>query len=506
MTETHLLAPWDEHNRRLAAHVHPADWTNPKPAPRYNLVVIGGGTAGLVTAAGAAGLGAKVALIERHLLGGDCLNVGCVPSKALIRAARAAAEARGAAKFGVRITGEVTVDFPAVMERMRRLRADISPHDSAARFRDLGVDVFLGDAQFTGRDTVEVGGQTLRFARAAIATGARAAAPAVPGLADVPYLTNETVFSLTMLPRRLVVLGAGPVGCELAQSFARFGSEVVLVESAAGILPREDREAAAILRAALERDGVKIFCDGRDLAVSRGMDGIRWQITSAGNEQAGVADTLLVAVGRAPNVEGLGLEAAGVAYDRKGVTVDDHLRTTNPRIYACGDVCSRFQFTHAADFMARIVIQNALFMGRRRVSGLTIPWCTYTSPEVAHVGLTAAAAAARGVAVDTFTQPLAKVDRAILDGEDEGIVRVHVRKGTDQIVGATVVAAHAGDLIGELSLAITNGIGLRGVGASIHPYPTQGEAIRKVGDLHGRTRLTPGVKRLFAGWLAWQRR
>ena len=506
MTETHLLAPWDEHNRRLATHVHPADWTNPKPAPRYNLVVIGGGTAGLVTAAGAAGLGAKVALIERHLLGGDCLNVGCVPSKALIRAARAAAEARGAAKFGVRITGEVTVDFPAVMERMRRLRADLSPHDSAARFRELGVDVFLGDARFTGRDTVEVGGQTLRFARAAIATGARAAAPAVPGLADVPYLTNETVFSLTSLPRRLIVLGAGPVGCELAQSFARFGSEVVLVESAAGILPREDREAAAILRAALERDGVKIFCDGRDLAVSRRMDGIRWHITSAGNEQAGVADTLLVAVGRAPNVEGLGLEAAGVAYDRRGVTVDDHLRTANPRIYACGDVCSRFQFTHAADFMARIVIQNALFMGRRRVSGLTIPWCTYTSPEVAHVGLTAAAAAARGVAVDTFTQPLAKVDRAILDGEDEGFVRVHVRQGTDRIVGATVVAAHAGDLIGELSLAITNGIGLRGVGASVHPYPTQGEAIRKVGDLHGRTRLTPGVKRLFAGWLAWRRR
>lgn len=205
-------------------------------------------------------------------------------------------------------------------------------------------------------------------------------------------------------------------------------------------------------------------------------------------------------------MEDLGLEAAGVAYDRRGVTVDDHLRTTNARIYACGDVCSRFQFTHAADFMARIVIQNALFMGRRRVSALTIPWCTYTSPEVAHVGLTAADAAARGVAVDTFTQPLAKVDRAILDGENEGFVRVHVRQGTDRIVGATVVAAHAGDLIGELSLAITNGIGLRGVGASIHPYPTQGEAIRKVGDLHGRTRLTPGVKHLFAGWLAWQRR
>lgn len=505
MNDPSPLRPWDAHNRRLHAHVHPRDWINPTPAPRYNLVVLGGGTAGLVTAAGAAGLGAKVALIERHLLGGDCLNVGCVPSKALIRSARAAAEARASARFGVKLPGDVTVDFPAVMERMRRLRADLSPHDSAARFRDLGVDVFIGDGKFTGRATIEVGGQTLRFAKAAIATGARAAAPPIAGLADVPYLTNETLFSLTALPRRLAIVGAGPIGCEMAQTFARFGSEVTLIESAAGLLPREDRDAAAILRTALERDGVNILCDGKDLIVSRHAEGIRWHLASGGAEKSGVADQLLVAVGRTPNVENLGLESAGVTFSPKGVAVNERLQTRNPAIFACGNVCSRDQFTHAADFMARLVIQNALFHGRRRVTALTIPWATYTSPEVAHVGLTTTAAAAQGVAIDTFTQPLAKVDRAILDGEDEGFVRVHVRRGTDQIVGATVVAAHAGDLIGELSLAMTNKIGLGGIGASIHPYPTQAEAIRKVGDLYSRTRLTPFVQRLLARWLAWQR-
>jgi pyruvate/2-oxoglutarate dehydrogenase complex dihydrolipoamide dehydrogenase (E3) component len=505
MNDPSPLRPWDAHNRRLHAHVHPRDWINPTPAPRYNLVVLGGGTAGLVTAAGAAGLGAKVALIERHLLGGDCLNVGCVPSKALIRSARAAAEARASARFGVKLPGDVTVDFPAVMERMRRLRADLSPHDSAARFRELGVDVFIGDGKFTGRATIEVGGQTLRFAKAAIATGARAAAPPIAGLADVPYLTNETLFSLTALPRRLAIVGAGPIGCEMAQTFARFGSAVTLIESAAGLLPREDRDAAAILRTALERDGVNILCDGKDLIVSRHAEGIRWHLASGGAEKSGVADQLLVAVGRTPNVENLGLESAGVTFSPKGVAVNERLQTRNPAIFACGDVCSRDQFTHAADFMARLVIQNALFHGRRRVTALTIPWATYTSPEVAHVGLTTTAAAAQGVAIDTFTQPLAKVDRAILDGEDEGFVRVHVRRGTDQIVGATVVAAHAGDLIGELSLAMTNKIGLGGIGASIHPYPTQAEAIRKVGDLYSRTRLTPFVQRLLARWLAWQR-
>ena len=499
------VRPWDAHNQKLVSNVHPPGWKNPIPAPRYNLVVIGGGTAGLVSAVGAAGLGAKVALIERHFMGGDCLNVGCVPSKAIIRAARAVAAVREAAEFGVNVPAGVTADFGKVMERMRRLRADISPHDSAQRFTELGVDVFLGSGQFTGPDSIEVGGQTLHFAKAVIATGARAAAPPIPGLKDVPYLTNETLFNLTELPRRLGVIGAGPIGCEMAQSFARFGSEVYLVEAEHGILPREDRDAAEIVRAAMQRDGVKLLCCGKDLKLARDPAGIRLQVASHGEGYDVLVDQLLVAVGRAPNVEGLGLETAGVAFDRKGVQVNDRLQTTNPRIYACGDICSPYQFTHAADFMARIVIQNALFKGRAKASSLIIPWATYTSPEIAHVGLYEKDAKTKGIAVDTFTQEMGKVDRAILDGETEGFVRVHVRKGTDEVVGASVVATHAGDLIGELTLAMKGKLGLKTLGGTIHPYPTQADGIRKTGDLYNRTRLTPFVKNLMHRWLTWQR-
>jgi pyruvate/2-oxoglutarate dehydrogenase complex dihydrolipoamide dehydrogenase (E3) component len=499
------VLPWDAHNQKLVSNVHPADWKNPTPAPRYNLVVIGGGTAGLVSAVGAAGLGAKVALIEKHFMGGDCLNVGCVPSKAIIRAARAVAAVREAGEFGVNVPPGTTADFGKIMERMRRLRADISPHDSARRFSDLGVDIFLGAGKFTGPHTIEVGGQTLRFAKAVIATGARAAAPPIPGLKDVPYLTNETLFSLTELPKRLGVIGAGPIGCEMAQSFARFGSEVFLVEAEHGILPREDRDASEIVRTAMERDGVKLLCCGKDLKLAKDPNGVRLQVGSHGQSYDVLVDQLLVAVGRAPNVEGLGLETVGVEFDKKGVKVNDRLRTANPRIYACGDICSPYQFTHAADFMARIVIQNALFKGRAKVSSLIIPWATYTSPEIAHVGLYEKDAKAQGIEVDTFTQELSKVDRAILDGETEGFVRVHVRKGTDEIVGATVVAAHAGDLIGELTLAMKGKLGLKTIGATIHPYPTQAEAIRRTGDLYNRTRLTHFVKNLMHRWLAWQR-
>ncbi|MBA4147670.1 MAG: mercuric reductase [Verrucomicrobia bacterium] len=499
------ISPWDIHNQKLVSQVHPADWKNPVPTSRYNLVVIGGGTAGLVAAAGAAGLGAKVALIEKHLLGGDCLNVGCVPSKALLRAGRAAAELRGAEEFGIRIKGEVTVDFSAVMERMRRLRAEISPHDSAARFRELGIDVFLGNAQFAGADTVQVGDQSLRFAKAVIATGARPAAPSIPGLQEVPYHTNETLFSLTELPKRFGIIGAGPIGCEMAQAFARFGSEVFLVETEHGILPKEDRDAADIIRAALIRDGVKLLCCGKELKLSKNAEGIHLQADSHGRSYKVPVDQILVAAGRAPNVEGLGLEKAGVLYDRKGVEVNDRLQTSNSRIYACGDVCSRYQFTHAADFMARIVIQNALFKGRKRVSDLIIPWSTYTSPEIAHVGLYEKEAREKGIEVETFTQKLSEVDRAVLDGEREGFVRIHVRKGTNTILGATIVAAHAGEMISEITLAMNGKLGLKTIGGTIHPYPTQTEAIRKLGDVYNRSRLTPLVRALFGRWLAWTR-
>jgi pyruvate/2-oxoglutarate dehydrogenase complex dihydrolipoamide dehydrogenase (E3) component len=503
MDDALRLLPDDEHNRQLLANVHPPDWVNPKPAERYNLVVIGAGTAGLVTAAGAAGLGARVALIERERLGGDCLNAGCVPSKALLRAARAAADVRDAGRFGVEVPAGVRVNFAAVMERMRRLRAGISGHDSAARFRELGVDVFLGDARFRGSDTVEVGGKTLRFRKAVIATGSRPARPDIPGLEAAGYLTNETVFSLTELPRRLGVIGGGPIGCELAQAFARFGSEVSLIGKHAQLLPRDDRDAAALVEAALRRDGVHLHL-GRNIVAVETQGAEKVLRLDAGGEVR--VDELLVAVGRTANVAGLNLEAVGVAYDaRDGVKVNDRLRTTNRRIFAAGDVCSRFQFTHAADAMARIVLRNALFLGRAKASALVIPWCTYTDPEVAHVGLHEEEAVQQGYNLQTFVQELSQVDRAILDGETEGFVKIHVKAGTDRILGATVVARHAGDLISELTLAMTSNLGLGTLSATIHPYPTQAEAIKKVGDAYYRTRLTPFLKWLFGKWLAWSR-
>ncbi len=500
----HALLPRDEFNKQLEANVHPPEWTNPKPTGRYNLVVIGAGTAGLVTAAGAAGLGAKVALVERGLMGGDCLNVGCVPSKAIIGAARVAAAVKRASEFGVMVKGEPEVCFAAVMERMRRLRAAISPNDSAARFRELGVDVFFGSARFMDSNSIDVEGTRLAFARAVIATGARAAAPAIPGLDSVPYLTNETLFSLTELPAKLGVIGAGPIGCEMAQSFAQLGTEVFLVEAQHGVLPREDREAAAIVAQSMIADGVNLLCCGTELRVTNS-DSVQLSVESHGHHFNQIVDQLLVSAGRKPNVENLGLEQVGVEYDTKGVKVDDHLRTSNRQIYAAGDICSPYQFTHAADFMARIVIQNALFKGRAKASRLTIPWCTYTSPEVAQVGLNEHEAQQKGIETATFVQPLADVDRAILESDDAGFVKVLTKKGTDEIVGATIVARNAGDLICELTLAMKNGLGLRKIAGTIHPYPTQADAIRKLGDQYNRTRLTPLVKKLFAKWLVWTR-
>ena len=468
---------------------------------RYNLVIIGAGTAGLVTAAGAASLGAKVALVEKHLMGGDCLNYGCVPSKALIRAARAAADVRDAGTFGVDVPAGVRVNFPAVMERMRRLRDSIRPNDSAERFQKLGVDVFIGSGKFSGPDTIDVDGQILRFKKAVIATGARAVLPPIPGLADAGPLTNETVFSLMELPRRLAVIGAGPIGCEMAQTFRRFGSEVHLIEMEPRVLPRDDADAAAVVQNAFLRDGVTMHLGVKVLRVEQNGTEKMIALAAADGVRAVHADSILFSVGRAPNVGGLNLESVGVEYDKAGVRVDDHLRTANPRIYAAGDICSQYKFTHTADFLARIVIQNALFFGRARASALTIPWCTYTDPEVAHVGLSEKEAKDRGVEVQTFVQQLKDIDRAILDGETDGFVKIHVEKGTDKIAGATIVARHAGEMINELTLAMVAGAGLGTIAKTIHPYPTQAEAIRRAGDAWNRTRLTPVVKWILSEWL-----
>jgi pyruvate/2-oxoglutarate dehydrogenase complex dihydrolipoamide dehydrogenase (E3) component/uncharacterized membrane protein YdjX (TVP38/TMEM64 family) len=500
------LAPQDEHNEALAANVHPRDWVNPEPAPMYNLVVLGAGTAGLVTAAGAAGLGAKVALVERHLMGGDCLNYGCVPSKAIIRSSRIAAEIKEAAQFGVKASGVVEVDFGAVMERMRRLRAGISRHDAASRFTDLGVDVFLGQARFTGPDTVEVGGKSLRFKKAAICTGARPVHPGIPGLAEAGFLTNESVFSLTERPARLAVLGGGPIGCELAQTFQRLGCQVSLIHKYDRIMNKEDRHAAEIMQRTFIKEGINLILKASPARVEKTATGKVVHYETDGQAGAIEVDEILVGAGRAPNVEGLGLEAAGVEHEKRaGVKVNDRLQTTNPNIYAAGDICLPYQFTHMADAAARIVIQNALFFGRRKLSALTVPWCTYTDPEVAHVGLGEDQVKKKGIAFTTFVKPLSEVDRAVLDGETDGFVKIIVKEGTDTILGATIVARHAGEMISEVTAAMAGKVGLGTLASVIHPYPTQAEAIRQTGDMYNRTRLTPRVKSLFTRFLAWRR-
>jgi len=500
------ILPTDSFNQTLVANVHPPDWVNPEPTGRYNLVVIGAGTAGLIAAAGAAGLGAKVALIERHLMGGDCLNVGCVPSKGVIRASRALFHARSSKEFGVQGGDNLEFDFGIAMERMRRLRADISHHDSARRFRDeLGIEVFIGQGRFVAPDCIEVDGKQLFFERAAICTGARAAAPPIPGLTEAGYHTNETIFSLTELPQRLAVIGGGPIGCELAQSFARFGSRVSLIQHGSHILSREDADAAEILHSVFIREGIDLQLGVKILGVATSGKEKIVHLERDGETVDVTVDAILVGVGRAPNIEGLDLEKAKVVFDKAGVQVSDTLQTSNPRIYAAGDICSLYKFTHTADALARILIANALFMGRQKASALIVPWCTYTDPEIAHVGMYERDAKAKGIAVATMTVPLSAIDRAVLDGATEGFARVHLRKGTDKILGATIVARHAGEMINEFSLAITNGLGLGAIGKTIHPYPTQAEVVKRLADAYNRTRLTWFVKKILGAWLKWRR-
>jgi pyruvate/2-oxoglutarate dehydrogenase complex dihydrolipoamide dehydrogenase (E3) component len=392
------------------------------------------------------------------------------------------------------------------MERMRRLRAAISQHDSARRFRDLGVDVFLGEARFSGPRTVEAAGKTLAFRRAVIATGARAVDPPVPGLAEAGYLTNETIFSLTRRPPRLLILGGGPLGCEFAQALQRLGCQVTLLHKHVQLMNREDPDAAALVEKVFRREGVHLILNARPTQVLKTPGGKLVQYETEGQPGEIEVDEILAGAGRAPNVDNLGLEEGGVKYDqRAGVVVNDYLQTTNPRIYAAGDVCLGYKFTHTADATARIVIQNALFLGRKRVSALTIPWCTYTDPEVAHVGVSEAEAARLGLPIQTFSKPLSEVDRAIVDGEDEGMVKIHVKKGTDTILGATIVARHAGEMISEVTLAMVAKVGLGALAMLIHPYPTQAEAIRQTGDLYNRTKLTPLVKKWLTRFLAWRR-
>jgi pyruvate/2-oxoglutarate dehydrogenase complex dihydrolipoamide dehydrogenase (E3) component len=500
-----VIAPLDEYNQRLIANVRPDAWRNPEAAGRYNLVVIGAGTAGLVAAVGAAGLGAKVALVERNFFGGDCLNFGCVPSKAMLRSARAAANVASCGEYGISIAKkQVLVDPGAVMQRVRSLRADLSANDSVHRMRALGIDVFVGQARFAAPDCVQVESQRLRFRKAIIATGTQPAVLPIQGLAEAGYLTNETVFSLTELPREIAVIGAGPIGCELAQALQRLGATVSLIEVAPRILIREDPEAAQRVAQVMAREGVEIMTGAAVEAVESRIDKKLLRINHDRRSREIAVDEILVSVGRVPTIDGLNLEAARVAYHAvEGIKVDDQLRTTNKNIFAAGDAASVYKFTHVADATARLALRNALFFGRRRVSSLLIPWCVYTDPEIAHVGLSESEAQRRGVKINTLAQELRGVDRAVLDSEVDGFLKVHLREGTDQIVGATIVASHAGEMISELTLAISQRIGLRAIADVIHPYPTQAEALKKVADAYNRTRLTPRLKRILQAYFAW---
>ncbi len=485
-----LTVPEDAYERERLENVHPSGWRNPQPADPYTLVVVGAGPAGLSAAYSAASLGAKVALIERKLVGGTCVNVGCAPSKTLIRTSHLYADMRNAEHYGAQAPVDIRVNFPAIMERMRRIRARLSRAESVHRLEAAGVDVFFGHATFTGTDALTVDGVKLRFKKAMIATGARPDIPSIPGLAEAGYLTNENVFDLNELPRRLLVIGGGPLGCELAQAFSRFGSQTIIAQSWPLFLPKEERDAAQLISSAFARDGIEIRLNTRAVNVRAEGGQKLVDLVSDDYKSTVAVDVILTGTGRVPNVEGLDLKAAEVDFDcSTGVKVNDFLQTSNPQIYAAGDSCLEHKYTHTAAASARIVVQNALFDGLQRLSALIIPWCTYTDPAIAHVGLYVRQAREQDVPVKTFTIPMHDAYRAMCDSEEEGFVKIHVREGTDQILGATIVARHAGEMIHEITLAMVAGIGLSTLGSVIYASPTQGEAIKKAADAYNLTRL-----------------
>jgi pyruvate/2-oxoglutarate dehydrogenase complex dihydrolipoamide dehydrogenase (E3) component len=496
------IQPMDEYNQKLISFVHPQDWVNPTPKSCYDLVVIGGGTAGLVVAAGAAGLGIglKVALIEKHLMGGDCLNFGCIPSKSIIRSAKVIGEILKAQELGINIT-EKEINFPFIMERMRKLRANISHHDSAERFKNLGIDVFLGEARFLRNNGVEVDEQKLNYKKAVIATGAKAIKPKIEGIEMTGFCTNETIFSLTELPSSLAIIGGGPIGCELAQAFHRLGSNVTLFHKYDHLLNKEDPEGAEIVQNAFKKEGINLILNSQLLRVERMDQGKKIYYQSNQKEDSIIVKEILIGAGRSPNVEGLNLEAVGVEYDQKGVKVNDYLQTTNPKIYAAGDICLPYKFTHTADAAARIVIKNTLFspfgLGKAKFSNLVIPWVTYTDPEIAHVGKYEDQLQKEGIDYETIKIMMSGVDRAITDNETEGFVKIHHQKGSDTILGATIVASHAGEMISEITSAMVNKIGLNGLSSVIHSYPTQAEAIKKTADAYRRKLLTPTSRKIL---------
>lgn len=468
--------------------------------PEFDIVVIGGGSGGLVVAAGGSALGAKVALVERHRLGGDCLWYGCVPSKALIKSARIAYEMRNAQRWALS-PADPAPEVARVMERVRGVIAEIEPNDSPERFRGLGVDVIFGEGRFTAPDVFEVGTRRLTGKTFVIATGSRPAVPPVPGLDTVPYLTNETVFDLREQVPSLIVVGSGPIGSELAQSFRRLGSEVTVVDMASGTLPREDPDLAAVVHAQLAAEGIRF----RFEATLAGVSGRAGDIAVTVKGKDGTEETLrgthlLVAAGRKLNVDNLGLDAAGVAMERGRIVVDDRLRTSQSHIYVIGDAAGGYQFTHLAEHHAGIVLRHAIFCLKWTKPTSVLPWCTYTDPELARVGLSETEAVQHGVAHRVYRFPFADIDRAHAEGETTGFAKLITDPG-GRILGAAIVGPHAGELIAEFGLALAQGLSAKDISNAIHTYPTLASISRRVADQQRKEGLTPTaktwIKRIF---------
>ena len=470
-------------------------------ATRFDMIVIGGGTAGLVTSAGSAGIGARVALIEGGRLGGECLWNGCVPSKAMIACARAAHTVRTAAQFGV-TARDVAVDFAGSMHWVRAAQERIAPHDSAERFRSLGVDVIQGAARFVGERAIAVNGSTITAKRITIATGSRPALPPIDGLSTVPYLTNETIFSLERQPRTLLILGGGPIGLELAQAFARLGTTVTVIEAGPQLLPHEDHELAVSLGECLAAEGIALLLGTKATRVALVEDRIQLYATSSDGRAVTLeGDALLVATGRQPNVSSLALENGGIEANGQGIFVDTTLKTTAAGVWAAGDCVGPLRFTHVADYHARLVVRNAFFPFARRTDYAAVPWVTYTEPELAHVGLTEDEARAQyGDTVRVWRRKFNDLDRAVTDGQTAGMVKLITdRRG--KILGGHILGYGAGNMVGEITIAMRSGLSAAKLASIIHPYPTYPEAIKQAADDFQKSRFKGMVKSL-AGWFA----
>ncbi|WP_087018591.1 dihydrolipoyl dehydrogenase [Thaumasiovibrio subtropicus] len=481
-------------------------WQKPKSFDT-NMVVIGAGSGGLVSAYIAAAVKAKVTLIERHKMGGDCLNTGCVPSKALIRAAHTVKEINRAGQFGIE-SQQPNVDFSAVMARVHNVIANIEPHDSVERYTSLGVDCVTGDANILSPWEVEVNGKTITTQNIVIATGARPLVPAIPGLDQVEFLTSDTIWSLKTQPKRLLVLGGGPIGCELAQSFSLLGTDVTLVEMAPQILIREDSDAASLAAEHLVKDGVKLLTSQKADQFGRDDDGQYAILIHDGKQEKVYFDKVLLALGRTANVRGFGLESLGIDVNERGtVDVNDYLQTKYPNIFAVGDVAGPFQLTHAAAHQAWYAAVNGLFgqFKKFKTDYRVLPAVTYTAPEVARVGLNEKEAIARGIEYQVATYGIDDLDRAITDGDDVGFIKVLTPKNKDTILGVTIVGAKAGDLLAEFTLAMKHGLGLNKILGTIHPYPTMSEAVKYTAGVWKKANAPEKLLAWVARYHEWRR-